>query len=231
MSKSVNIMLVHGAWADGSCWSKVILLLQAKGYNVTAAQIPLQSLTDDIAVTRRLLSAHTSPTVLVGHSYGGAVITGAATATPQVKALVYITAFGLDEGESLESLSKQSPPSPGSAAIEPDDKGFLWINRDKFHKSFAGGATDDEAAIMAAVQKPLGFAAFGGQESTPAWKTIPSWYLTCTDDQMIPPPAQEFLAKRMNATVRSVASSHCPFMSHPQDVADIISLAAESITT
>jgi pimeloyl-ACP methyl ester carboxylesterase len=231
MSKSVNIMLVHGAWADGSCWSKVILLLQAKGYNVTAAQIPLQSLTDDIAVTRRLLSAHTSPTVLVGHSYGGAVITGAATATPQVKALVYITAFGLDEGESLESLSKQGPPSPGSAAIEPDDKGFLWINRDKFHKSFAGGATDDEAVIMAAVQKPLGFAAFGGQESTPAWKTIPSWYLTCTDDQMIPPPAQEFLAKRMNATVRSVASSHCPFMSHPQDVADIISLAAESITT
>jgi pimeloyl-ACP methyl ester carboxylesterase len=230
MSKSVNIMLVHGAWADGSCWSKVILLLQARGYNVTAAQIPLQSLTDDIEVTRRLLSAHTSPTVLVGHSYGGAVITGAATATPQVKALVYITAFGLDEGESLESLSKQGPPSLGSAAIEPDDKGFLWINRDKFHKSFAGGATDDEASVMAAVQKPLGFAAFGGQESTPAWKTIPSWYLTCTDDQMIPPPAQEFLAKRMNATVRSVASSHCPFMSHPQDVADIIALAAESVT-
>jgi len=231
MSKSLNIMLVHGAWADGSCWSKVILLLQAKGYNVTAAQIPLKSLQDDIEVTRRLLSAQTGPTVLVGHSYGGAVITGTATATPQVKALVYITAFGLDEGESLESLSKQGPPSPGSAAIEPDDKGFLWINREKFHKSFAGGATDAEAAIMAAVQKPLGFAAFGGQESTPAWKTIPSWYLTCTEDQMIPPPAQEFLAKRMNATVRTVASSHCPFMSHPQEVADIISLAAESITT
>jgi pimeloyl-ACP methyl ester carboxylesterase len=231
MSKSVNIMLVHGAWADGSCWSKVILLLQSKGYNVTAAQIPLKSLADDVEVTRRLLSAHTGPTVLVGHSYGGAVITGAATATPQVKALVYITAFGLDEGESLESLSKQGPPSPGSAAIEPDDQGFLWINREKFHKSFAGGATDDEAAMMAAVQKPLAFAAFAGQESTPAWKTIPSWYLTCTDDQMIPPPAQQFLAKRMNATVRSVASSHCPFMSHPQEVADIIALAAESVTT
>ena len=149
MSKSLNIMLVHGAWADGSCWSKVILLLQAKGYNVTAAQIPLKSLQDDIEVTRRLLSAQTGPTVLVGHSYGGAVITGTATATPQVKALVYITAFGLDEGESLESLSKQGPPSPGSAAIEPDDKGFLWINREKFHKSCAGGATDAEAAIMA----------------------------------------------------------------------------------
>ena len=229
MSKSANIMLVHGAWADGSCWSKVILLLQAKGYNVTAAQIPLKSLADDIEVTRRLLSAHTGPTVLVGHSYGGAVITGTATATPQVKALVYITAFGLDEGESLESLSKQGPPSPGSAAIEPDDKGFLWINREKFHKSFAGGATDDEAAIMAAVQKPLAFAAFGGQESTPAWKTIPSWYLTCTDDQMIPPPAQEFLAKRMNATTLTLQSGHLAMLSHPTDVSNFIEQAASSL--
>jgi pimeloyl-ACP methyl ester carboxylesterase len=231
MSKKANIMLVHGAWADGSCWSKVILLLEAKGYSVTAAQIPLTSLADDIAVTRRLLSTSVEPTVLVGHSYGGAVITGAATETPQVKALVYITAFGLDEGESLESLSKQGPPSPGSSAIKPDAHGFLWINREKFHKSFAGGATDDEAAIMAAVQKPLGFAAFAGQESSPAWNTIPSWYLTCTDDQMIPPPAQDFLAKRMNATVRSVTSSHCPFISHPQEVADIIALAAESVVS
>ena len=231
MNKNANILLVHGAWADGSCWSKVLLQLKAKGYNATAAQIPLTSLADDIAVTKRLLSAQKGPTILVGHSYGGAVITGAANGESYVKGLVYITAFGLDAGESLASLSKQGPPSPGSTAIEADDKGYLWINREKFHKSFAGGATDDEAAIMAAVQKPLAFAAFGGQESTPAWKTIPSWYLTCTDDQMIPPPAQEFLAKRMNATVRSVASSHCPFMSHPQDVADIIALAAESIAT
>jgi pimeloyl-ACP methyl ester carboxylesterase len=229
MSKDVNIMLVHGAWADGSCWSKVILLLEAKGYKVTAAQIPLFSLENDIEVTRRLLSNLSTPTVLVGHSYGGAVITGAATAAPQVKALVYITAFGLDEGESLESLSKQGPPSPGSTAIEPDANGFLWINRDKFHDSFAGGATADEAAVMAAVQKPLSFAAFGGKETTPAWKTLPSWYLVCTEDKMIPPPAQEFLAKRMSATVRSVASSHCPFVSHPDAVADIIALAAESL--
>ncbi len=229
MSNDVNIMLVHGAWADGSCWSKVILLLEAKGYKVTAVQIPLFSLENDIEVTRRLLSNLPTPTVLVGHSYGGAVITGAATAAPQVKALVYITAFGLDEGESLESLSKQGPPSPGSTAIEPDANGFLWINRDKFHDSFAGGATADEAAVMAAVQKPLSFAAFGGKETSPAWKTLPSWYLVCTEDKMIPPPAQEFLAKRMNATVRSVASSHCPFMSHPDAVADIIALAAESL--
>ena len=229
MSKKANILLVHGAWADGTCWSKVILSLKARGYTVSAAQIPLFSLENDIEVTRRLLADQPEPTVLVGHSYGGAVITGVATETPNVKALVYITAFGLDEGESLESLSKQGPPPPGASAIEPDAHGFLWINRDKFHKAFAGGATDDEAAVMAAVQKPLSFASFGGKVGTPAWKTIPSWYLVCTDDQMIPPPAQEFFAKRMKATVRSVASSHCPFVSHPDAVADIIALAADSL--
>jgi pimeloyl-ACP methyl ester carboxylesterase len=229
MSKNINVMLVHGAWADGSCWRKVILLLQAKGYNVTAAQIPLMSLADDIATTRRLLSSLSDPTVLVGHSYGGAVITGAATGTPQVRALVYITAFGLDEGESLESLSKQGPPSPGSTAIEPDDKGFLWINREKFHKAFAADVTDDEAAVMAAVQKPLSIASFTDVEGPAAWKSFPSWYLVCTEDNMIPPPAQEMLANRMGATVRSVPSSHAPFMSRPKDVADIIVLAAESL--
>jgi pimeloyl-ACP methyl ester carboxylesterase len=230
MSNKPNIMLVHGAWADGTCWSKVVLLLQAKGYIVTAAQIPLLSLENDIEITRRLLADQPEPTVLVGHSYGGAVITGTATATPNVKALVYITAFGLNEGESLESLSKQGPPSPGSAAIEPDAHGFLWINRDKFHDSFAGGASVNEAAVMAVVQKPLSFAAFGGKETTPAWKTLPSWYLQCTEDKMIPPQAQEFMAKRMNATVRSVPSSHCPFVSHPEAVADIIMLAADSLS-
>jgi pimeloyl-ACP methyl ester carboxylesterase len=228
MSKKAEILLIHGAWADGSCWNKVILLLEAKGYTVTAAQIPLTSLQDDIEVTRRLLSDRTEPTVLVGHSYGGAVITGAATTTPQVKALVYITAFGLDEGESLESLASQGPPPPGSAAVQPDSHGFLWINREKFHKSFAADVAAEGASVMAAVQKPLALAAFSGKEGTAAWKTIPSWYLVCTDDQMIPPPAQEFLAKRMKATVRSVASSHSPFKSQPQAVADIIALAADA---
>lgn len=231
MSKNVNILLVHGAWADGSCWNKVILLLQAKGYTVTAAQIPLTSLSDDIAVTRRLLSAQTEPTVLVGHSYGGAVITGAATTTPQVKALVYITAFGLDEGESLDSLSKQGPPSPGSSGIMPDDQGFLWIKREKFHEAFVADATADEAYLMSVVQKPLSIASFTEKEGVPAWKTIPSWYLVCTDDQMIPPPAQEFLARRMNATVRTAPASHAAFMARPQDVAHIIALAAESVSS
>jgi pimeloyl-ACP methyl ester carboxylesterase len=230
MSKSVNVMLVHGAWADGSCWSKVILLLQAKGFNVTAAQIPLTSLTDDIAVTRRLLSMQTEPTVLVGHSYGGAVITGAATEARNVKALVYITAFGLDEGESLDSFSKQGPPSTGSGSIYPDNKGYLWIDRDKFHKSFAADVTSDEASVMAAVQRPLSIASFTELEGVPAWKSTPSWYLVSTEDQMIPPPAQEFLAKRMNATVRSVPASHASFMSRPQEVTEIIALAAGSVS-
>ena len=228
MNKNTNILLVHGAWADGSCWSKVILLLRAQGYNVTAAQIPLTSLTDDISVTRRLLSAQKEPTILVGHSYGGAVITGAANDAPHVKALVYITAFGLDAGESLDSLSKQGPPPAGASAVEADDNGYLWINRDKFHSAFAADATNDEAYVMATVQKPPHVAAFTGEEGSPAWKTIPSWYLVCTNDHMIPPPAQEFMAKRMGATVKSVASSHSPFVSHPEAVADIIALAVQS---
>jgi len=226
MTEAVNVLLVHGAWADGSCWAKVIPLLQAKGLKVIAAQIPLTSLADDIAVTRRLLSMQSGPTVLVGHSYGGAVITGAASGIGTVKSLVYITAFGLDEGESLASLSKQGPPSAGSTAIGPDANGFLWIDRDRFHAAFAADATETEAAVMAAVQKPLGFAAFAGESGPPAWKTISSWYLRCTDDQMIPPPAQAFMAERMGAAVRSVASSHAPFMARPVEVAEIIALAS-----
>jgi pimeloyl-ACP methyl ester carboxylesterase len=225
MGEKTNVLLVHGAWADGSCWAKVIPLLQAKGLNVIAAQIPLTSLDDDIAVTRRILGMLPSPTVLVGHSYGGAVITGAATGAGNVKSLVYIAGFGLDEGESLDALSKQGPPSPGSAAIGPDKNGFLWIDRERFHAAFVADAPDTEAAVMAAVQKPLAIAAFVGKCGTPAWKALPSWYLQCTEDQMIPPPAQAFMAERMSATVRTAAASHAAFMAHPTAVADIIALA------
>ena len=227
MSTTINVMLVHGAWADASCWSKVILLLEAKGFQVNAAQIPLTSLTDDIAVVKSLLAKLSGPTVLVGHSYGGAVISGAAT--DAVKALVYITAFGLDEGESLDSLARSGPPSPGSSAVAPDDNGLLWIDRSKFHASFASDVTNDEAAVMAVVQKPLSITSFTDAEGVPAWKTLPSWYLVCTDDNMIPPPAQEFMAGRMKATVASVASSHAAMVSHPQSVADIIATAAASL--
>ncbi len=228
MTETVNVVLVHGAWADGSCWAKVIPLLEAKGLRVTAAQIPLTSLEDDAAVTRRIVSSIPGPVVLVGHSYGGAVITAAGAAAVNVKSLVYITAFGLDEGESLAALSEQGPAPSGASAVEPDAHGFLWVNRARFHDAFAADATAAEAAIMAVVQKPLSIACFTDKMGVPAWKSIPSWYLQCTDDQMIPPPAQGFLAQRMGATVHSVAASHAVFMAHPGDVAEFIGLAAEA---
>jgi pimeloyl-ACP methyl ester carboxylesterase len=229
MESNANVALVHGAWADGSSWSKVIPLLQRKGLNVTAVQIPLTSLEDDIAVTRRILSAQEGPTVLVGHSYGGLVITGAANGVANVQALVYIAAFALEEGESIEALGKQGPPPAGAAAVRPDDHGFLWIDRDGFGKAFAADADPTEAAVMAAVQKPLSVKSFAGKSGPPAWKHIPSWYMVATDDQMIPPPAEEFMAKRIGATVKKVASSHAAMVSHPKEVADLITLAVESV--
>jgi pimeloyl-ACP methyl ester carboxylesterase len=223
-----NVVLVHGAWADGSSWGKVIPILQDKGFNVTAAQLPLTSLSDDIAVTRNMLAAQKGATVLVGHSYGGAVITGAANGAPNVTALVFIAAFGLDEGESLESLSKQGPATAGGAQIRPDDHGFLWINPDGFPAVFAADVDPVEARVMAAVQKPLSLKSFVEKSGPPAWKHIKSWYLVSTNDQMIPPQAEEFMAKRMGATVRTVPASHASMVSHPKEVADLITVAAES---
>jgi pimeloyl-ACP methyl ester carboxylesterase len=227
MKTNVNVVLVHGAWADGSSWSKVIAALQPKGVTVSAVQLPLTSLANDIATTRRLLELQEGPTVLVGHSYGGAVISGAAVDSPGVKALVYVAAFGVDEGESLDSLSKQGPPPFGASQIESDRNGFLWINREGFHKAFVADAGAAEAAVMAAVQNPLSVASFSDKAGTPAWKTVPSWYLVSTMDQMIPPPAQEFFAKRMNATVQSIPASHASMVAHAEAVADFILLAAK----
>ncbi len=228
MESKTNVLLVHGAWADASSWSKVIPLLDQKGLNVTAVQLPLTSLEDDITVTRNALAALKGPTVVVGHSYGGAVITGAANDAPNVTALVYIAAFGLDEGESLDSLSKQGPAPAGAAQIRPDEHGFLWIDRDGFARAFAADADPVDARIMAAVQKPLSIKSFIAKSGPPAWKHIRSWYLVSSNDQLIPPPAEEFMAKRMGATVRTVASSHASMVSHPQEVADIIGAAAEA---
>jgi pimeloyl-ACP methyl ester carboxylesterase len=228
METKINVVLVHGAWADGSSWRKVIPLLQDKGFNVTGVQLPLTSLTDDIAVTRNMLAAQKGPTVLVGHSYGGAVITGAGNGAPNVTALVYIAAFGLDENESLEILSKQGPAPSGATQIRPDDHGFLWISPDGFPAAFAADVDPVEARVMAAVQKPLSIKSFAEKSGPPAWKHIKSWYLVSSNDQMIPPQAEEFMAKRMGATVRSVPSSHASMVSHPKEVADIITVAAES---
>jgi len=229
MEQKTNVVLVHGAWADGSSWSKVIPPLQEKGFNVSAVQLPLTSLTDDIAVTRNMLAAQKGPTILVGHSYGGAVITGAANNAPNVTALVYIAAFGLDDGESLESLSQQGPITAGASQIRPDDHGFLWIDPSGFPQVFATDVDPVEARVMAAVQKPLSIKSFTEKSGPPAWKHIKSWYLVSTNDQMIPPQAEEFMGKRMGATVRSVPASHASMVSHPKEVVELITLAAESV--
>jgi pimeloyl-ACP methyl ester carboxylesterase len=228
MKTKTNVILVHGAWADGSSWSKVIPLLDKKGFNVTAVQIPLTSLEDDIVVTQNALAAQKGPTILVGHSYGGAVITGAGNDAPNVNALVYIAAFGLDEGESLQDLSKQGTPPAGAAQIRPDEHGFLWIDRDGFRQAFAADMDPAEAHIMAVTQKPLSIKSFVAKSGPPAWKHIRSWYLVSSNDQMIPPQAEELMAKRMGATVRTVPASHASMISHPEAVADIIAAAAES---
>jgi pimeloyl-ACP methyl ester carboxylesterase len=228
MESKTNVVLVHGAWADGSTWSKVIPLLDQKRFNVTAVQLPLTSLEDDIAVTRNALASQNGPTVLVGHSYGGAVITGAAEKAPNVTALVYIAAFGLDEGESLESLSKQGPATAGAAQIRPDEHGFLWIDRESFAQVFAADADPVQARVMAAAQRPLSIKSFTAKSGPPAWKHIPSWYLVSSKDQMIPPQAEEFMAKRMGATVRTVPASHASLISYPKEIAEMISTAAES---
>ena len=230
METRTNVVLVHGAWADGSSWSKVILLLQKRGFNVTAAQIPLTSLEDDIGVVQNLLAAQKGPTVLVGHSYGGAVISGAANSAPNVKALVYIAAFGLDEGESIEGVGKQGPAPSGAAQIRPDDHGFMWIERDGFAQAFAADLDPAEVSVMAAVQKPLSINSFTAKSGTPAWKHIPSWYMIAGEDRMIPPQAEVFMANRMCATVSKVASSHAVMVSQSKEVADFITLAADSIT-
>ncbi len=228
MEQKTNVVLVHGAWADASTWSKVIPMLDKKGYEVTAVQIPLTSLEDDIAVTRNALAAQKGKTILVGHSYGGAVITGAGSDAPNVTALVYIAAFGLDEGESLEILSKQGTPPAGAAQIHPDDHGFLWIDRAGFAQAFAADVDPVEAHVMAVTQKPLSIKSFVGKSGPPAWKHVPSWYLVAANDQMIPPQAEEFMAKRMGATTRKIASSHAAMVSHPQDVFDMICSAAQA---
>lgn len=231
METKANVVLVHGAWADGSSWNKVIPLLQEKSLNVVAAQLPLTAVEADIAVTKNLLGISKGAVVLVGHSYGGVVISGAANGMPGVKALVYIAAFAPDEGESLDGLSKQGPAPAGAAAVRPpDDHGFVWIDRDGFAKAFAADVDPTEARIMAAVQKPLSVDSFTAKAGPPAWKTHPSWYMVA-DDQMIPPQAEEFMAQRMGAEIRKVASSHAAMVSHPKEVADLITLAANSVAS
>jgi pimeloyl-ACP methyl ester carboxylesterase len=228
MSNRPNIILVHGAWADGSSWSAVIEDLQAKGYKVTAPQFPLTSLADDVARLRQVLALQDGPTILVGHSYGGQIITALGTDAPDVVGLGYIAAFGLDEGESLGALLSQGPTPPALAHQLVDKRGFVWLPKDDFVNHFAADVDPVKARVMYAVQQPLAATAFNEAMGVPAWKSLPSWYLITTDDQALPPPAQHLFAKRMGATVIEVPSSHLPFVSHPRDVVKLIETAAEA---
>jgi pimeloyl-ACP methyl ester carboxylesterase len=226
-----SIVLVHGAFADGSGWRHVIPLLEKDGFAVTAVQNPLTSLADDVTTTRRVIDAQKGPVVLVGHSYGGAVITAAAVGSTQVKALVYIAAFAPDSGDSLGSLLKSMAPSDIGSALVPDAGGFLSIDRAKFRDVFAKDVSPSEARIMAATQKPI----FGGIFETPgpgaAWKTIPSWYLVASEDRAINPDLQRFMAKRIGATTSETRASHVPFITHPKEVVKIITAAANATRT
>jgi pimeloyl-ACP methyl ester carboxylesterase len=226
-SAEPSIVLVHGAFADGTSWQKVIPLLEKKGLTVTAVQIPLKSLADDVATTQRVIDAQQGDVVLVGHSYGGAVITGAGSGSSKVKALVYVAAFAPDAGEPVGGLIEKYPAPPLGTALVPDSAGFLSIDRAKFHDVFAHDVPESEAAIMAATQKPMAASAFGEPSTAPAWKTIPSWYIVATKDSAINPDLERFMAKRIGATTIELESSHVPFISKPEEVVKVIEAAAE----
>src|SRR6267154_2179340 len=223
-----NIVLVHGGFVDGAGWEGVYKTLKKDGYNVSIVQNPTLSLDGDVAATKRVLASQDGPAILVGHSYGGAVITEAGN-DPKVVGLVYITAFALDKGESVASLIKDPPPGAPVPPILPPQDGYLFLDRAKFRASFAADVDAEKAAFMADSQVPWGVEALSGKISEPAWKAKPSWYLIATDDKMIPPDAQRSMSKRAGATVTEVKGSHSVYVSNPKAVADLIEKAADSV--
>jgi pimeloyl-ACP methyl ester carboxylesterase len=229
MNVRPNIVLVHGAWADGSSWSGVIKRLQADGYHVTAPQFPLTGLADDVARLRQVLDLQDGPVIVAGHSYGGQVMTALGADAPNVAGLVYIAAFGLDQDESLGGLLSQGPVTPALEHLFTDTRGFNWLSEDDFVQHFAGDVDPVQAKVMYAVQQPLAASAFGDVMGVPAWKTRPSWYLVAADDQAIPPDVERQFASRMGATTVTIVSSHVAMVSHPDDVADLIRTAAEAV--
>jgi pimeloyl-ACP methyl ester carboxylesterase len=230
MNTRPNIVLVHGAWADGSSWTAVIERLQADGYTVTAPQFPESSLADDVARLRQVLNRQDGPTVVAGHSYGGQIMTALGTDAPNVVGLVYIAAFGLDEGESIGGLLAQDgPPTPALAHLDIDKRGFAWLPEDDFVNHFAGDIDPVKARVMCAVQQPLAASTFQDVMGVPAWKSHPSWFLVAENDQAIPPDAERQFAKRMGATTVEVPTNHVAMVSHPDDVAQLIKTAAEAV--
>jgi len=229
MTTRANIVLVHGAWADGSSWSSVIERLQADGYRVTAPQFPLTSLAADVARLRQVLDSQECPTVVAGHSYGGQIITALGTDAPNVAGLVYIAAFGLDEGESLGALLSQGPVTPALAHLFTDKQGFGWLSEDDFVHHFAADVDPVKAKVMYAVQQALAGSAFTDVMGVPVWKSQPAWYLVASDDEAIPPDAERLFASRMGATTIEVPSSHVAMVSHPDEVARLIESAAQAV--
>jgi len=225
---SPSVVLVHGGFVDGSGWEDVYRRLKAQGFEVSIVQNPTTSLADDVAFTNRVLDAQKGPVVLVGHSYGGVVITEAG-GHPKVASLVYIAAFAPDKGESVNSLIKDPPPGAPVPPIQPAGEGFLGLDRAKFHQSFAADLSAEKAAFMADSQVPWGVAALTGAVTEPAWKSKPSYYLVATEDRMIPPAAQQFMSKRAGATVTETTGSHAVYVSQPEAVARIIKSAADAV--
>ena len=223
--KATNVVLVHGGFVDGSGWEGVYKILTKDGYTVSVVQNPTISLADDVAATKRIIAAQNGPVILVGHSYGGAVITEAGN-DPNVAGLVYITAFAPDKGESVSSLIKDPPPGAPVPPILPPQDGYLFLDKAKFAGSFAADVDPERAAFMADSQVPWGVEALSGTISAPAWKTKPSWYLLVTEDKMIPQSAQRFMSQRAGSTVVEVAGSHAIYVSQPNAVAAIIEKAA-----
>ena len=230
MSELPAIVLVHGGFVDGSGWEDVYRILKKDGYAVGIVQNTTLSLADDVAVTRHTIAAQGKPVVLVGHSYGGAVITEAGN-DPKVAGLVYIAAFAPDKGESVASLIKDPPPGAPIPPILPPQAGFLFLDASKFAASFAADVPKDKADFMAQSQVPWGLEALNGAVTQPAWRTKPSWYLVATDDKMIPPEAQRSMSKRAGSTVVEVKGSHAIYVSRPDAVAALIEQAANGVTT
>jgi pimeloyl-ACP methyl ester carboxylesterase len=224
---SKNVVLVHGGFVDGSGWEGVYRALRKDGYAVTVVQNPTISLSDDVRVTKQAIATLEGPVLLVGHSYGGVVITEAGN-DPKVVGLVYIAAFAPDSGESVSSLIKDPPPGAPVPPILPPQDGYLFLDKAKFRASFAGDVDPEKAEFMAASQVPWGVEALSGSITQPAWKTKPSWYLVATDDRMIPPPAQRFMSKRAGVTVVEVPGSHSVYVSRPDAVASLIAKAADA---
>ena len=226
MSDRANVVLVHGAWADGSCWNGVIERLQGRGFEVRAPQFPLCSLADDVARLRQVLEFQDGPTIVAGHSYGGQIMTALGDEAPNVVGLVYIAAFALDEGETLGAIFSGGPPTPALAHMFTDSRGFGWLSEDDFVNHFAADVDPTWARVMYAVQQALALSAFEDVMGVPAWKSLPSSYLVAQNDEAIPPDAERQFAQRMGAKTVEIPSSHVAMVTHPAEVAELIEKAA-----